>query len=80
MGKHTEILDFSKIATERAVFEPYGLYCKLFKASVTPSFDRHNEIEINFVVEGTITYYLQNRHIVVPKFNIIIFVSHKINS
>jgi AraC-like DNA-binding protein len=73
MGKHTEILDFSKIATERAVFEPYGLYCKLFKASVTPSFDRHNEIEINFVVEGTITYYLQNRHIVVPKFNIIIF-------
>ena len=68
-----EILDFSKISTEREVYEPYGLFCKLFKASVTPSFDRHNEVEINFVVEGTVTYYLQNRLIVVPKYSIIIF-------
>ncbi len=68
-----EILDFSKISTEREVFEPYGLFCKLFKASVTPSFDRHNEVEINFVVEGTVTCYLQNRRIVVPKFHIVIF-------
>ena len=73
MEKHTEILDISKIATEREVFEPYGLYCKLFKALVTPGFDRHNEVEINFVVDGTVTYYLQNRLVVVPKFCIIIF-------
>ena len=73
MEKHTEILDISKIVTEREVFEPYGLYCKLFKALVTPGFDRHNEVEINFVVDGTVTYYLQNRLVVVPKFCIIFF-------
>ncbi len=73
MEKYTEILDVSKITTEREVFEPYGLFCKLFKALVTPGFDRHNEVEINFVVEGAVTYYLQNRRIVVPKFSMVIF-------
>lgn len=73
MKKHTEILKMSDLRTKRETFEPYGLFCKLYKAEVMPCFDRHNEIEINYVMEGSVTYFVQNRRIVVSSRRIVLF-------
>ncbi len=50
----------------RQVFKPYGLTCERWKPCAMSKFDRHNEIELNFVPKGSLSYFMQDRHIVVP--------------
>ncbi len=67
--------------TYRTEFEPYGLTCEQWKTDVMPRFDRHNEIELNYFPEGSITYFFQDRCITIPPHCIVIFwglVPHRI--
>ena len=46
-----------------------------------PRFDRHNEIELNYFPEGSITYFFQDRCITVPPRCIVMFwglIPHRI--
>lgn len=40
----------------REEFKPYGLTCETWIPRVMPRYDRHNEIEINYLPQGNITY------------------------
>ncbi len=65
----------------RAEFEPYGLTCEQWKTDVMPRFDRHNEIELNYFPEGSITYFFQDRCVTIPPRCIVMFwglVPHRI--
>ena len=65
----------------RPEFQPYGLTCELWKPRVMRRPDRHNEIEINFFPEGTMTYLIKDKMITVPPRRLSIFwglISHQI--
>jgi len=51
---------------QRADFAPYGFTCVRWRPSVMPRPDRHNEIEINFLRSGSLTYLLGGRKVRIP--------------
>lgn len=51
---------------DRADLESYGFTCETWLPEIMPRFDRHNEIEINYLPHGSITYQQQDREIMVP--------------
>lgn len=57
----------------RQDLEPYGLTCELWESYLMRKPDRHNEIEINFLLEGSLTYLIHNKKIRAEKGKIIIF-------
>lgn len=68
---------------KRKVFMPYGLTCERWKPQVMNKFDRHNEIEINLIPYGEITYFHQNKHIVIPQGRLSIFwglIPHRVTA
>lgn len=65
----------------RDVFKPYGLTCERWKPDVMRKADRHNEIEINFFIEGGITYLFKAAKIEIPANSFTVFwglVPHQI--
>lgn len=50
---------------ERADFTPYGLTCVHWRPSPMRRPDHHNEIELNFLESGTVTYLLGGRKTVI---------------
>jgi len=44
--------------TSRADFEPYGVTCLNWQPTVMPRPDHHNEIELNYLRSGSMTYLL----------------------
>ncbi len=48
---------------QRPDFAPYGFTCLRWRPSVMPRPDRHNEIEINFLRSGSLTYLLGGRKV-----------------
>lgn len=48
---------------QRPDFAPYGFTCVLWRPSPMPRPDRHNEIEINFLRNGSLTYLLGGRKV-----------------
>ncbi len=40
-------------------FTPYGFTCELWAPKPMDKLDRHNEIELNYLPEGTLTYFLR---------------------
>lgn len=65
----------------RNEFKPYGLTCELWTPSLMRKADRHNEIEINYIAEGTITYLFQDKKITIPAKRMTLFwglISHQI--
>ena len=50
----------------RADFAPYGFTCELWRPSPMPRPDRHNEIEINLLRSGSVTYLLGGRKVCIP--------------
>jgi AraC-like DNA-binding protein len=50
---------------ERPDFAPYGLTCVRWEPSPMRRPDHHNEIELNFLESGTVTYLLGGRKLVV---------------
>lgn len=66
---------------KRDEFKPYGLTCELWSPGLMRKPDRHNEIEINYSAESTITYLFQNKKITIPAKRLAIFwglVPHQI--
>lgn len=65
----------------RNKFKPYGLTCELWSPSVMKRPDRHNEMEINFIPQGEVSYLFQGNKITVPARRFTIFwglVPHQI--
>ena len=49
----------------RTDFTPYGFTCELWVPTPMPRPDRHNEVEMNFLPSGTLTYLLGGTRITV---------------
>lgn len=65
----------------RDEFKAYGLTCELWKPDIMRKPDRHNEIEINYFIEGSITYLFQDKRITIPSKRFAVFwglVPHQI--
>ena len=51
---------------KRPDFAPYGFTCELWRPSPMPRPDRHNEIEINLLRSGSVTYLLGGKKVRIP--------------
>jgi hypothetical protein len=45
---------------------PYGFTCEIWEPQPMPRADRHNELELNFVDAGALTYLLGGRRVTLP--------------
>lgn len=52
---------------------PYGLECDKWKPELMNKSDRHNEIEINYVVDGSFTYLIKDKKVRIDTNTIAIF-------
>lgn len=57
----------------RSEFSAYGFTCERWKPSRMPRPDRHNEIEMNFLISGSLTYLLGGHRTTVQAGNLAIF-------
>lgn len=57
----------------REEFKPYGLTCETWIPCIMPKCDRHNEIEINYLTQGNITYLRHNKKITIPNKRLTMF-------
>lgn len=57
----------------RPDFAPYGLTCVRWTPGLMPRPDRHNEIELNLLESGSITYLLGGRKVVVQSGRLAVF-------
>lgn len=69
--QYSEILN--TFDESRKEFKPYGLTCELWTPSLMERPDRHNEIEINYFPEGTITYLFQKEWATIPAKKLALF-------
>lgn len=52
---------------------PYGLTCEKWKGELMPKSDRHNEIELNYVVDGSFAYLIKDKKVRIDSNTIAIF-------
>jgi AraC-like DNA-binding protein len=57
----------------RADFTPYGLACVLWSPTPMLRPDRHNEVELNFLQSGSLTYLLGGQHVTVEAGRLVSF-------
>lgn len=72
---------FHAFNEQRGEFVPYGLTSEYWIPDLMKKPDRHNEIEINYLTEGTITYFFQGSKIIIPARSFTVFwglVPHQI--
>lgn len=72
---------YLKFDERRPELTPYGMTCELWQPSLMRRPDRHNEIEINYLVDGSITYLIHNKKIEIPQKKWVVFwglVPHQI--
>lgn len=62
-----------KFDSSRSDFMPYGFTCVLWSPTAMPRPDRHNEIEINYLPSGTLTYLLGGRLITIEARRLALF-------
>jgi AraC family transcriptional regulator, melibiose operon regulatory protein len=65
----------------RVEFKPYGFTCEVWEAVAMSRPDRHDEIEINFVDQGTLTYLLGGHRVTIAPQTFTVFwaaVPHQI--
>lgn len=62
-----------KFDHSRNDFTPYGFTCEEWMPSIMMRPDRHNEIEMNMVFDGTITYLIGGSKVIVPSYRLILF-------
>jgi len=66
---------------KRGEFKPYGLTSEIWIPSLMKKPDRHNEIEINYLTEGSLVYFFQGSKITIPPNSLTVFwglVPHQI--
>jgi AraC-like DNA-binding protein len=72
---------YKKFTVNREEFKPYGLTSEKWEPALMPRFDRHNEIEINYIPGGSLTYMMKDRKVIIPSNRIALFwglVPHRI--
>ena len=77
--QHSEI--YNTFDGKRESFRPYGLTCELWKPFLMERPDRHNEVEINYIPNGSVSYLIKGSKITVPAKSLALFwglVSHQI--
>ncbi|GEM_PF-2341802 len=57
----------------REDLKPYRLTCELWESYLMPKPDQHNEVEINFLIEGSLTYLIHDKKIKVEKGKLVAF-------
>ena len=75
------MVQYKSFNSSRDEFKPYGLTCERWIPRLMPRIDRHNEIEINFVRSGSISYFFRDRIVTIPEGKIALFwglVPHRI--
>lgn len=58
---------------ERPDFSPYGFTCELWQPACMPRPDRHNEIELNLLTSGSLTYLLGGRRTTISANRLAVF-------
>lgn len=58
---------------KRSQFTPYGFSCEKWIPKLMNGFDRHNEIEINFIPSGSLTYLMRDHAVSIPCARIALF-------
>lgn len=57
----------------RQDFAPYGFTCVRWTPTVMPRCDRHNEVELNLLEEGSLTYLLSGQKVIIPAGRLAVF-------
>lgn len=68
---NSEIL--SSFNERRNSFEPYGMTCEKWRPNSMKRYDRHNEIELNFLPSGNITYLFKDKKITITSGQLTLF-------
>ena len=58
---------------KRPEFSPYGFTCELWKPARMPRPDRHNEVELNLLSSGSLSYLLGGRRTIIEARRLAIF-------
>jgi len=58
---------------KREQFTPYGFTCEIWTPKLMNKFDRHNEVEINFIPSGVLTYLFHNHTVSIPAGKVALF-------
>ena len=59
--------------SSRPEFKPYGFTVETWRPNLMPRADRHNEIEINLLTGGSITYLIHDKKVTVPSKRLTVF-------
>ena len=59
--------------SERPRFASYGFSCEAWQPQAMPRADQHDEIELNYITEGSITYLMGGRRVNVPAQRLAVF-------
>lgn len=62
-----------KFDENRQDLKPYGLTCEIWRPNLMARPDRHNEIEINYLPEGSLTYLIHDQKLKIKKGRMIVF-------
>jgi AraC-like DNA-binding protein len=63
----------AKFDGSRTDFTPYGFTCERWTPTLMPKADRHNEVEINYLPAGTLTYLIGGRVAIVEPRRFVLF-------
>ena len=66
---------------DRPRFAPYGFSCETWKPQAMSRADQHDEVELNYLTEGSLTYLMGGRRVLVPAQRLAVFwatVPHQI--
>lgn len=69
----SEIVDTRTFDEARPELEPYGLTCERWKPSLMDRPDRHNELELNLLRSGTLTYLHRGKRLTLEAGRLTIF-------
>ena len=65
--------DLKHYEENRAQYTPYGFTCELWTPTIMNKYDRHNEVEINYLPSGSLTYLIHDRKVTVESGKIALF-------
>ncbi len=65
--------DLKHYEENRAQYKPYGFTCELWTPTIMDKYDRHNEVEINYLPSGSLTYLIHDRKVTVESGKIALF-------
>ena len=74
-------MDYKSFDINREELKPYGMTCERWAPRIMTRTDRHNEIELNFIRSGSVSYFFRDRTVTVPPNKIVAFwglIPHKV--